>query len=517
VSKLNQAGRLMAAELHLSDVMYCRWQSPDGKHTILIQRPVLEELRNRVIEAFLSLPSRGAEIGGILFGHADGEHVRIESIEEVPCEHRFGPSYVLSSTDRDTLKTTLASKASTREVVGAYRSYTRRPAALDDADQQLFRTFFPDARYVFLLFEPLSALESQVSFLSFVEGELPSVSTYPPMGLSDFLAQAPEPQETLPAAVPSPVTPDPARPLSINLPPAHRRREREELEPPPPSSAPQRRRVVLPLIACIVLSIGAAGIYELWTMASAPRWSDLRLDARRNSGGDLELTWDAKTPAALLASRGVLMVTDGSEKRNLELSSKQVKTGTFTYRQLHPDVLFRLQLYGDGLRPSGDSLHVLTAVPIPASQVALAGPKPVAPPPQVAVAPAPNPPSPRPVTPPKRNQPDRASSERTEPPDRAGAAKAPEPLHQVQPVVPDGIRSRIESRMVVPIQVKVNKDGRVVQAISPGDGTGLYRFLADESVKAARQWRFTPAKSARGKPVEGQKTIEFVFSPSSTP
>jgi hypothetical protein len=250
-------------------------------------------------------------------------------------------------------------------------------------------------------------------------------------------------------------------------------------------------------------------------MARAPRWSDLRLDARRSSAGDLELTWDAKAPASLLASRGVLIVTDGSEHRNLELSSKQVMAGTFTYRPLHPDVLFRLQLYGGGLRPSGDSLHVLAAVPIPASQVALATPKPVVNVPQVAAAPPSHPPPP--VTPPKRNQSDRASSERTEPPDRSVAAKAPEPIHQVQPAVPDGIRTRIQSRMVVPIQVKVNKDGRVVQAISPGDGTGLYRFLADESVKAARQWRFTPAKSARGKPVEGQKTIEFVFSPSSTP
>src|SRR5262249_33204121 len=158
----------------------------------------------------------------------------------------------------------------------------------------------------------------------------------------------------------------------LNLPPAYRRREREEPEPePPPAPAPpQRRRVVLPLIACIVLSIGAAGIYELWTMARAPRWSDLRLDARRNSGGDLELMWDAKTPAALLASHGVLIVTDGSEQRNLELSSQQVRGGTLSYRPSHPDVLFRLQLYGGGLRPSGDSLHVLAAVPVPASQVA---------------------------------------------------------------------------------------------------------------------------------------------------
>ena len=487
--------------------MYCHWQ-PDGKHTVSIDRQALEDLRNRVIEAFLSLPGRGAEVGGILFGHAEGDRVRIDVVQDVPCEHRFGPSYVLSTSDRDGLKSALASKTASREVVGAYRSFTRRPAALDDSDQQLFRTLFPDARYIFLLCEPLSPMECQMSFLSFVDGELPSSSCYPPVQLSSLLAdQQPPPQ---PEPEPPRGAPEPIKPPTFNLPPAYRRREREEEPVPPPAPSRPRRRVLLPLIACIVLSIAAAIIYELWTIARAPHWSDLKLDARRRPGGDLELTWDATAPAATLATRGVMMVTDGNDRRNLELSPQQVHGGSLVYRPSHPDVLFRLQLYGGGMRPSGDSLHVLSAPPVPVQQAAARPSQPVPQPVQPAAPPS------KAVAPGSavaRNQADRAGSNRTPAPERPLAATAPEPIHQVQPQVPAGIRSRIETRMVVPIQVKVNKDGRVVEAISPGDGTGLYRFLAEESVRAARQWRFTPAKSTSGQAVEGRKTIEFVFSP----
>jgi len=480
--------------------MYCHWQSPDGKHTVNIRWTVLEQLRNRVTEAFLSLPGRGAEVGGILYGHADEDRVSVDEVREISCEHRFGPSFVLSTTDREALKATLAGKQDL-QVVGAYRSYARRPAALDDADQQLFRTFFPDARHTFLLFEPHSALECRLSFLCFIDGELPSESPFPAIDLRAFLAD--KPQEERPAT-PAPAFP-PAAPV-FNLPPAHRRREREQT--PPPAEPRRPKRVLLPLIACIVLSIGAALIYELWQMASAPHWSDLKLDARRQPGGDLELSWDAGNPAAVLASRGILMVTDGGVRKNLELSPEQVRGGNLTYKPIHPDVLFRLQLYGSGMRAAGDSLRVLTT----------AGPQPAPPPQTATVRPSPPPvpaAKPAPVTP-TRSQSDRSTSDRTEPSERLVAATAPEPVHQVQPQISAGIRSRIESRMVVSIQVKVNKSGRVVEAISPAEGTGLYRFLADESLRAARQWRFTPAKTAHGKPVDGRKTIDFVFTPSDT-
>jgi outer membrane biosynthesis protein TonB len=42
---------------------------------------------------------------------------------------------------------------------------------------------------------------------------------------------------------------------------------------------------------------------------------------------------------------------------------------------------------------------------------------------------------------------------------------------------------------------------------------GLQRYLADLAEKAAREWRFTPAKSREGASVASSKTLTFVFNP----
>jgi hypothetical protein len=41
---------------------------------------------------------------------------------------------------------------------------------------------------------------------------------------------------------------------------------------------------------------------------------------------------------------------------------------------------------------------------------------------------------------------------------------------------------------------------------------GLRRYLGGLAEKAAREWRFTPARNRAGKPVGGSKTIQFVFT-----
>jgi TonB family protein len=102
------------------------------------------------------------------------------------------------------------------------------------------------------------------------------------------------------------------------------------------------------------------------------------------------------------------------------------------------------------------------------------------------------------------------------PPGRAarGIATPAVAVREVQPQIPAGIRSRIEARTVVPVEVRVNRNGRVTSANSAGSGGGVYRYLARAAAKAARSWRFTPAKSADGRPVESRKTVQFIFEPA---
>jgi hypothetical protein len=53
----------------------------------------------------------------------------------------------------------------------------------------------------------------------------------------------------------------------------------------------------------------------------------------------------------------------------------------------------------------------------------------------------------------------------------------------------------------------------VTAAVSRGKGDTVYRYLADQAVKAARTWRFAPTKSRSGAATASKKTLEFVFTP----
>src|SRR5207237_536509 len=139
------------------------------------------------IDAFLSLPRRGVEIGGFLLGTSDSNGlISIEGFEPAPCEHRYGPSYVLSDTDRSHFSELLDRLRvdSQRQVVGFYRTYTPREPALDAADQDLIRTYFPGPRNVFLLIKPLSSLECVGTFLFWKNGQLQTEPQYAPFAFS---------------------------------------------------------------------------------------------------------------------------------------------------------------------------------------------------------------------------------------------------------------------------------------------------------------------------------------------
>src|ERR1051325_5831553 len=123
--------------------MHCRWYAPDGSREISLTCTIIDDLRESTLQAFLSLPKRGTEVGGLLLGRRDGQKIRIDLFEEVPCEHRFGPSYVFSEADRAGLEARLARKLpGAPDVVGFYRSYTNRAAVLDEADRALVDTYF---------------------------------------------------------------------------------------------------------------------------------------------------------------------------------------------------------------------------------------------------------------------------------------------------------------------------------------------------------------------------------------
>jgi TonB family protein len=475
----------------------CQWSAPDGAFSIVLESSLVDDLRRRTIEAFISLPKRGAEIGGLLFGkrRTDGTTTfQIDGCEEIPCEYRFGPSYRLSESDYRRLSERLVQlpQEGSDTVIGLYRSYTGGDVALDQADKGLLRYLFPDARFVLLLLQPISPEKCFAQFQFGSDGEIAGEGSYeqflfePSQLKSESKAPAeapPEPVREEPVEAPKPAI------AVMPLPASRRARvdEPEEDEAPPAPRDPRRWTL---LWLCALAAIAGAAGHEIWRLEHEPRWAPLALHATA-SAKDVLLTWDAAAPAIQDASQGMMTVTDGASQNQVPLTAAQLRSGKFNYAPSHDEVLFRLLVYDASMRPAGDSLHVARLQPV--QQATVVAP-PSAPVPQPAAVQAA---VPAPAT--------------SDPPRVASPAVV---RHEVQAYVPAGIRARVHSRIVVPVQVHIDAEGRVTEAACRKGGSGLERYLADEAVKAARQWSFEPAHSREGNAVASVKSVEFVFTPA---
>src|SRR5581483_3021552 len=153
-----------------------RWRSLDGAACVTLDCEIVDGLKSEVLAGFHALPKRGAEVGGLLLGRFEngaGSSVSIEAYQPLACEYRFGPSFVLSETDRRRLEAALeALQQDELSVVGYYRSCTGRELAFDAADEELIRTYFADPRQVFLLVKPVSMRECVAAFLFWQGGNL---------------------------------------------------------------------------------------------------------------------------------------------------------------------------------------------------------------------------------------------------------------------------------------------------------------------------------------------------------
>ena len=184
----------------------------------------------------------------------------------------------------------------------------------------------------------------------------------------------------------------------------------------------------------------------------------------------MDVRWDPAAAQVLAADRGALTISDGDARREVELGAGEVGAGNYTYAPQSTDVGVRLTLFANGRTVAAESARVAGAAPLAA-----------------------------PLTAPAAETQDAAPLTA---------------VHEIQPSVPDGIRSRIGGRIVIPVDVRINPHGRVVSARSQqSEHDGLHRYLAGLAENAARQWQFKPARGRGGSPVASGKRIEFVFTP----
>ena len=448
----------------------CRWDSPDAKQRVILGPSLVHYLRQAAIEAFLAIPRRGVEIGGLLLGQVRQETnstvFEIAAVEDVPCEHRFGPSYVLDDPDRSHLAELLArqQRSAGPPVIGLYRSYTGREARLDDHDQELIHAFFPQAHLACLLLQPLSMQKCAAGFRFWRNGELlsePACAPFPfeaghmKQEMPVMEAEVPETRATVIPVIEA----EPEPPIRVR--PAYRRVERRyEPEDEEVTRNQRPRGILLPLVCGILLGIGAVAGYQIWKVSRGPQFAQVHLDAKL-SAREWLLAWDPAATAVAHATRGVLSVTDGSDLQNFALTPADLRGGRYGYTPAHPDVLFQLRLYDQESPVAEDSLRVVgVSVPAPVK------------------------PKPAPVS-----------------------SSIPSVLREVDPVVSPGMRARIDEPMLVNVMVTIDRSGRVIRAWPKTRSHGLERYLSDAAVKAAHQWLFAPSGSAM------TVTIPFEFRP----
>lgn len=502
-----------------------RWESATGSASVELNRELIQTLRGEVYRGVQALPRRGAEVGGLLLGRFANSNeiaVRVESIGPVSCEHRFGPSFILSDTDRAGLEQRLAAYGADKEVavVGYYRSCTGRDIELDEADEELARMYFTDPRQIFLLIKPVSLRECVAAYFYKRHGRL-LTEGQPPLSLNTEYTSMPSPPEE-PVVQPSaPILPAEARhvePPFVErpfverpmVPPGtvrHRRRARREQAREEEEEQPGRLRRLLLTFAALAATVGLIFFLGWLNPARGPRFSNLGLNVHQTSNG-LEVVWDGAKAASQDVRRGVLSITDGASENAVELNRAALERGKFVYEPASNDVLVRLSIYGAVGQPAGESFRVVV-VPQKTPPPARAAPA-IEPPPQIAPAP------------PSVNAAAhvKAGAPRMPPPPSAKPAHQQTPVaiavparttHEVRPGISEGIRSRIRGTIVVGVDVRIDANGKVISAVSQGKGDVVYTYLASRAEEAAKLWRFDPARTKDGIRVASTKTVYFVF------
>lgn len=133
------------------------WEVPGKPVSVYLSVRLVDRLALALEDCVQPHQTRASEIGGLLLGSIRRELgqkiVQVEEFEPLPCEHAFGPSYLLSATDRETIEERLRWHKSKRgySVVGLWRSNTRKDFAATVEDTDLMAAYFSNPSQVLLL------------------------------------------------------------------------------------------------------------------------------------------------------------------------------------------------------------------------------------------------------------------------------------------------------------------------------------------------------------------------------
>ncbi len=344
---------------------YYVWKPAGKSYAVHVHLAVIDALGAEVMRGFGAVPKRGAEVGGILLGSVErnsGIIVRIEDFEPVECGYTRGPSYLLSTEERekfeDTAESFRADGSQRNHTVGYFRSHTRDGLALASEDVELMDACFPGAESLVLLVKPFATKPSVAGFFFRENGSFPPASPLEfPFRRRELTGE--QPPERRPLTDRRPRTEEPRSEESRAIAPASFEESSTEsagaesgkIAYTEANKAPARsgRWMLVPL-SFVFLLVGLALGYmvdlSFGSRAGAGSAADLGLSlAVQKSDGGLSVQWNGNSAAVRNANRGVLEVHDGGYAKTVDLDPSQLRGGKLAFHNASDAVSFHLTVY----------------------------------------------------------------------------------------------------------------------------------------------------------------------------
>ncbi|MGH9628105.1 MAG: hypothetical protein ACRD7E_07165, partial [Bryobacteraceae bacterium] len=340
------------------------WEIADKDISIHLHRRVVFRL-NREIEAEdIRREACGLLIGRVLPGAT--RHILIDGVESVRNEYLDGPFYMESETNHRLWDAVLRQRhPADGEVVGFYRTQPSGELSLGPEDLNFLARYFADPSNVVLLIKPLPRETPVAGFFFWEDGTIQSQSSYKefpfsPTGL-DLRMLAP---------------PDMMTPVHRpQVPPRHSYPPMDDLgEWQAPKESASWGTALWRYRLALALVVGALLFGFLYIRSPYPTALDRQPQASavaspiglkvERDGNDLLMSWNRSANGITTAQRGVLSITDGYDRKSMDLDTRQLQTGRVLYSPVSRDVFFEFEVFLPDGRSLSESIRVLGSGPL---------------------------------------------------------------------------------------------------------------------------------------------------------
>lgn len=323
---------------------------------------VLEAVHAHVREGFECTAPAGVETGGVLFGTHSRRKVTVTAMRPASCMYSSGPVFVLGPQDHQSFQEVVSLHQTDPalhglEPVGWFLSHVRDSLVLRPSDRDIFDRYFDQTWQVVLVIRPGRVGSLRAATMARGEPEETVLNEFSIRQAADW--QPPPPAVNFNASEPvslavrvrpsvealvkrPPIARAPAGPILKPIEAVPRPAPLQLTAAQAPSGARQKRKWPAWISACGILAIAAlaTALYPYFDGAGIP----LGLAAVERDG-IMCVEWNPNSRLVRRAARADLVITDGDQRRVVDLGKAELNRGLFVTLRKQSDVIARIRLY----------------------------------------------------------------------------------------------------------------------------------------------------------------------------